>query len=643
MEAASKILLHVKNGSDVLHSDGQPQEKTLAEWVRIGNKILLTCYSFIRDTEGRQNELAFDEICKILLVKALKDTESQGEVALLCKKGIENERELRYLFGIVKAKSLLFEGEEIRVQLRTFKYVLSELDNLNTDIFGQIKGLIFDEFLTIKYGNDFPKLLTPHNVIDYMVTVLAPQHGESVCDPCCGSGGFLVKSYEYVRKTSEKSIFLYGVDINERTSAIAKMNMYLKDIKHFNIYQHDGLEDIDKISENKFDVVFATPPFKFRYDNEFINEKYHLNTYKRGDILFVERCLNLLKPSGRMGIVLAEDILFQSQKFENLYKFIESQAKIIQIISLPSNTFLPITGIKTSILFFQKMTLEEKNAYAFVSQNSREKIKAHLESNPSLNYKLFYADITDVGYTSRGYNAENNQLLLLADEYKKAVKQKSTKGLTLLKQADYTQITNWSVPYLQNTIFEENKKNALYPFHKIGTLMSKNTEYIKVEESETYKRVTVKLNDNGVILRDIVKGEEIGTKRQIRISKGQLIVAKIGASRGAIGIVPDELDKAIVTQDFLTYTIDMQLVLPNYLGLLLSTKVFTKYLEKLNRGSVIKRLDENLFLNMEIPLPSLAEQAALCQKIIHLKQTLAQTINELDTEKQKFENALFEN
>ena len=173
--------------------------------------------------------------------------------------------------------------------------------------------------------------------------------------------------------------------------------------------------------------------------------------------------------------------------------------------------------------------------------------------------------------------------------------------------------------------------------------MSKNTEYIKVEESETYKRVTVKLNDNGVILRDIVKGEEIGTKRQIRISKGQLIVAKIGASRGAIGIVPDELDEAIVTQDFLTYTIDTQLVLPNYLGLLLSTKVFTKYLEKLNRGSIIERLDENLFLNMEIPLPSLAEQAALCQKIIHLKQTLAQTINELDTEKQKFENALFEN
>ena len=343
-----------------------------------------------------------------------------------------------------------------------------------------------------------------------------------------------------------------------------------------------------------------------------------------------------------MGLVLAERILLQSQKFENMYRFIESQAKIIQITSLPSNTF-PNTGLKTSILFFQKMTLEEKNAYAFIAGNSRTDIKSHLASNPSLNYNFFYADITDVGNTSRGYNSENNQLLLLADEYKKAVKQKSTKGLTLLKQADYTQITNWSVHYLKNTIFEENKENTPYPFYKISALMSKNTEYIKVEESETYKRVTVKLNDNGVILRDIVKGEEIGTKRQIRISKGQLIVAKIGASSGAIGIVPDELDKAIVTQDFLTYTFNTQLVLPSYLGLLLSTKVFTKYLEELNRGSIIKRLDENLFLNMEIPLPPLAEQAALCQKIIHLKQILAQTINELDTEKQKFENALFEN
>ena len=266
MEAASKILPHVKNGSDVLHSDGQPQEKTLAEWVRIGNKILLTCHSFIRNTEGVQNELAFDEICKILLVKALKDTESQGEIAFLCKKGIENEGELRYLFSIVKAQSLLFEGEEIRVQLRTFKYVLSELDNLNPDIFRQIKGVIFDEFLTTlsKYRNGLSEYLTPLNIIDFMVTVLDPQHGENVYDPCCGSGGFLVKSYEYVRKTSEKPIFLYGVDINERATTIAKMNMYLKDIKHFNIYQHDGLEDIDKISENKFDVVFATPPFSLR-------------------------------------------------------------------------------------------------------------------------------------------------------------------------------------------------------------------------------------------------------------------------------------------------------------------------------------------------------------------------------------------
>ena len=89
-----------------------------------------------------------------------------------------------------------------------------------------------------------------------------------------------------------------------------------------------------------------------------------------------------------MGLVLAERILLQSQKFENMYRFIESQAKIIQIISLPSNTF-PNTGLKTSILFFQKMTLEEKNAYAFIAGNSRTDIKSHLASNPSLNYNFF--------------------------------------------------------------------------------------------------------------------------------------------------------------------------------------------------------------------------------------------------------------
>ena len=149
--------------------------------------------------------------------------------------------------------------------------------------------------------------------------------------------------------------------------------------------------------------------------------------------------------------------------------------------------------------------------------------------------------------------------------------------------------------------------------------------------------------DNGVELRDKVKGEEIGTKRQVRVSKGQFIIAKIGASSGAVGIIPEELDKAIVTTDFLTFNLVAKDVHPEYLVLLLSTNTVRARFEQFNTGTTIKRLDEHAFLNIEIPLPSLEEQEALCQKIVNLKRTLEQTVNELASEKQNFENTLFEN
>jgi type I restriction enzyme S subunit len=227
----------------------------------------------------------------------------------------------------------------------------------------------------------------------------------------------------------------------------------------------------------------------------------------------------------------------------------------------------------------------------------------------------------------------------LINEYIAYKKNTENNKWKLLQIANYSEMVNWSVRYLKNKIIEKDERQ--YSFMKLNDLLVRNREYITIENSNEYKRVTVKLNNNGVVLRDKVRGYDIGTKKQFKISKGQLIISKIGASDGAIGIVPNDLDKAIVTSDFLTYTVNTKFVLPEYLEFLIATSDFKTYLEQLNRGTTIPRLNEDLFLNTLIPVPSLEEQSVLSKKIFNLKKQLNKLETSLADEREKFKKTMF--
>lgn len=254
-------------------------------------------------------------------------------------------------------------------------------------------------------------------------------------------------------------------------------------------------------------------------------------------------------------------------------------------------------------------------------------------------YKVLFADIKEVGVASRGNKSTNNELILLVKEYKNTLINSEIGHQSLLKETQFdNKMSNWNMHYLISIDIERNRK---YNYQKLSSFLVKNTNTIKINDSEEYKRVTVKFN-NEVILRDKIMGIDIGTKRQFRIAKNQLIVAKIGANNGALGIVSDELDNAIVTADFLTYTINDNTILPEYLVLLLSDKRFSNYFLESSTGSVMRRLNEDLFLNIEIPVPPLSEQIKLSKKIIDLRKQIERLTKELSEEEAIFKNTLFE-
>ena len=176
----------------------------------------------------------------------------------------------------------------------------------------------------------------------------------------------------------------------------------------------------------------------------------------------------------------------------------------------------------------------------------------------------------------------------------------------MLKTVDLSNLINWSVRYLLDNTFSYNKN---YKLVSIGDFLTRNDNLISVQDEVDYKRVTVKINNNGVYLRDIETGKYIGTKKQYEVNSGQFILSRIDARNGAFGIIPDELDGAIVTNDFPTFIVNENEINKQFLVLITTTKKFINFAQSCSSGTTNRqRIDIDLFLNVKIPLPSLEEQ-----------------------------------
>ena len=182
-------------------------------------------------------------------------------------------------------------------------------------------------------------------------------------------------------------------------------------------------------------------------------------------------------------------------------------------------------------------------------------------------------------------------------------------AMKYISTVPFSGLFNWSVQYLNDSKIAFSKA---YPMMRIGEFLKRNKTAVTIQDGVKYKRVTIKVRNGGVVPRDEVKGENIGTKKQFLVSKGQFILSKIDARNGAMGIIPTELDGAGATQDFLPYNIDTTKVNPQYFVLVCTTKQFIAFCQNCSSGTTNRqRVDEAQFLNIKVPVPSLEEQNKL--------------------------------
>lgn len=178
-----------------------------------------------------------------------------------------------------------------------------------------------------------------------------------------------------------------------------------------------------------------------------------------------------------------------------------------------------------------------------------------------------------------------------------------------LHLANYKDIPNWSVQYVDEEDLGFTKK---YPMARIGSFLTRRKEAIDIQDGIIYKRVTVSTKGGNITIRDEKDGKLIGTKKQFVIHEGQFLLSKIDARNGAYGVVPAIAEGAIITGNFWTYDVDYERINPQFLTLVTKTQQFLDFAEKSSNGTTNRHyLQEEAFLNQQIPLPSIKEQESI--------------------------------
>jgi type I restriction enzyme M protein len=276
----------------------------------------------------------------------------------------------------------LFGGTVFRLRYTTtIRALVSKLNELNLrdimmrgvgesgerfDVFGRAY-----EYLLQKFGQnkEFAEYFTPRHIVDRMVQIIDPDIGETIYDPACGTGGFIVRAFEWVkRKIEQKKVdatekerllrqlkekHLVGVEHVPLVFKLALMNMILHKDGSSQLQNDDSLSNkAQDIHKNKYDVILANPPFGPTKQERMAQFEYHIKLY---EALFIQHMMNALRPGGRAAVVLKEGLLFDSKKMlRNICRKLVEQFEVLAVISLPNGVFNPYSGAKTSIVVFRK-------------------------------------------------------------------------------------------------------------------------------------------------------------------------------------------------------------------------------------------------------------------------------------------------
>ena len=252
---------------------------------------------------------------------------------------------------------------------RLLANVIDRLDELpmhDRDLKGDVYEYMLGKIASAGQNGQFR---TPRHIIDLMVKMTVPTPADVICDPACGTCGFLVAAGEYLRENHQAEIFadeaarkrfsediFHGFDFDSTMLRIGSMNMMLHGIESPDVRYKDTLEEAHADDSGAYSLILANPPFAGSLDYEATaKDLLRMVKTKKTELLFLALFLRLLRVGGRAAVIVPDGVLFGSSKaHKDLRKTLVEDQKLDGIISMPSGVFKPYAGVSTAILFFTK-------------------------------------------------------------------------------------------------------------------------------------------------------------------------------------------------------------------------------------------------------------------------------------------------
>ncbi len=252
---------------------------------------------------------------------------------------------------------------------RVLASVVDQLDGIDMAD-RDTKGDLYEYMLgKIASAGQNGQFRTPRHIIQLMVEMMAPTPKDVICDPACGTGGFLIAASEFLRDHHGDAIFkdeasrrrfnehtFHGYDFDSTMLRIGSMNMLLHGVENPDIRYKDSLAQADEDDAERFSLVLANPPFAGSLDFESTaKDLLQIVKTKKTELLFLALFLRLLQTGGRAAVIVPDGVLFgSSTAHKALRKILVEDQKLDAVISMPSGVFKPYAGVSTAILLFTK-------------------------------------------------------------------------------------------------------------------------------------------------------------------------------------------------------------------------------------------------------------------------------------------------
>lgn len=610
-----EILAFINNNSN--------EVSTIPEEVKVSREALISTFrnlnNILRSEGIRAGIERFSEFANILFLKLLSENNKKSWWNTI--KAQTNDDIIGYINSYVIEQIKNQYGGDVFTPIsignpQTIRHIIDAIDPLVlSTIDTDIKGDAFEYFLekTTSTENDLGEYFTPRNIVKTIINLVSPKFKETIYDPFCGTGGFLTEAFNYVKDNNIinnkadleilKHHTLYGRELT-KTARIAKMNMILHGDGHSGIQQINSLENPDYISpitkeRIKFDIIVTNMPFsqgitkKTIQNNKTVTENHIAPLYyngiskNSGDAACVLHCLQSLKEGGRMALVVPEGFLFRKDTAA-VRQLLLSKAKLQAVISLPQGTFLPYTGVKTSILYFtdahkpnnqKEYWFYEVKNIGVTLDNKKRKIKGINDLD-----KIYSSDINKI---SKNPKVKDNMLEL---------------GFEII---DSEKVKNNNYNLIGNHYREIKKQIRKWSMVSIKSLIESKVIIAKKGKTITKKRVI-----SGDI--PVIAGGQTSPYSHSEFTdKGNIIT--ISASGAYSGFVWYH-DYPIWASDCsVLYSKDETVLLTKYLYNTL--KHLQEEIYKMQKGAGQPHIYIKDIENLTIPIPSLEEQKKIVEEI----------------------------